>query len=819
MALLAAVALDNTSLSFDKLYDYIIPESLKELVFEGCRVFVPFGRANTKRQGVVLEIFSGEGDNKKEIFSVLDKKNFLSEEMLKLIPFLKNRYFCTYFDALKAVLPKGINYRTDNVYFALKEKEEDVSLLSEDEKRVYLYLLNKVTAQSEKSILKAFSLSADSAILSSLLKKGFVLKDNRAKRNMGDATEKMLRLCVDEAEFLQIYPSLTKKQKLVADLLKDVLSASVKEIIYFCGVTKVVADALVKKGMAQYYEQEVYRSYKPKVEATDKAQIVLSDAQNNAYEKIVAKYESDKKAMCALLFGVTGSGKTQVYLKLIDKTVAEGKTVIVMVPEISLTPQTVEIFSKRYGDNIALFHSKLSVGERMEEWKRVKEKKANIVIGTRSAVFAPTDNLGLIIIDEEQEHTYKSEMSPRYNAAEVAAFRCGYNNALLVLSSATPSIESFAKAEKGTYLLAKIPERYGNADLPEVMFADMRLEKNELGEQNIISSVLKQKLIETTEKGEQAILLLNRRGYNTFVSCSACGEVVSCPNCSISMTYHRANRRLMCHFCGYSTTINTECPNCGEKKLSLSGYGTQKIESELKKVVPNAKILRMDTDSTLTKLSHEQMLSDFAKCNYDILIGTQMVAKGFDFPNVTLAAVVNADQSLYNYDYRCAENTFDLVTQVVGRSGRGEKKGIAIIQTSTPDNPILKLAAKQDYEGFYHTEKQVRELMIYPPFCDLCLIACVSENEANCAKAANEVFNNIKQLNGGEFKDQKIIILGPAPAKLLKANNKYRYRLIIKCKNSKRFRHMINEVLKNVNSNKDIKKVTVIADINPVDIM
>ena len=819
MSLLASIALDNTSFSFDKEYDYTVPESLRTQVFEGCRVFVPFGRGNAKRQGVILSLFEGDSEGKKDIFSVLDKKSYLSDEMLKIIPFLKNRYFCTYFDALKTVLPKGINYKTDAVYFAVKEKKDFTDELEGEEKSIYLYLLKTATAVNEKAILKSFGLNNNSHLLS-LLKKGFILKDNRADRNMSDPTEKMLKLNLSEEEYELRKGELTKKQRIVGDLLKDVGSASLKEIIYFCAVSKVVADGLVKKGFASYYDQEIFDYAGEQDSSINAEPIILSDAQQNAYNKILESYQEKKDGLCSLLFGVTGSGKTQVYLKLIDKVLNESKQVIVMVPEISLTPQTLSIFRLRYGSNVAIFHSRLSVGQRMEEWKRVKSSQANIVVGTRSAVFAPCENLGLIIIDEEQEHTYKSEMSPRYDAKEVARFRCAYNKCLLVLSSATPSVEDYAKAEKSAYVLAHIPERFGNAVLPEVLTVDMRDEKNEDGSQRIISSLLKEQLNKCLNNHEQAILLLNRRGFNTFVSCCDCGEVISCPNCSISMTYHRANNRLMCHFCGYSTSLNkTECPTCHSTDIKMRGYGTQRIEEELALAVPDAKILRMDTDTTLTKLSHEKMLEAFSKGEYDILIGTQMVAKGFDFPNVTLAAVVNADQSLYNYDYRCSENSFDLITQVVGRSGRGDKKGKAIIQTCTPDNPILKLAAKQDFVSFYNNEISIRELMIYPPFCDLCLVACISASEISCSSAALYCFNRIKELNSNEFSDLKIMILGPSGAKLTKANNKYRYRLIIKCKNSPRFREMIKRLLIDVNNKKEFKNTTVFADINPVDIM
>ncbi len=818
MPKIASVALANTNFSFDKLYDYLIPCEADELAFTGCRVTVPFGRGDSKRQGVILRIFEGESDGKKEIISFLDKKNYLSKEMLEIIFFLKNRYFCTYYDALKTVLPKGINYKTDSVYFALQEKLSDISSLSADEKSVYNYLLNSKTYKSEKKILKDFSLNSESKVLPSLLKKGFIIKDNFVHRNMLDPIQKMLKICVGEDEFEKIYPSLSAKQKDVAKLLNEVKTASLKEIMYFCSVSRAVPDALVKKGIAVYFEQEIVEEYASN-SPSKREEIVLSDAQQSAYERIKNNYFNSDKALCSLLFGITGSGKTQVYLKLIDDVLSLGREVIVMVPEISLTPQTVAIFNKRYGDEVCIFHSRLSVGQRMEQWKRVKAKKAKIVVGTRSAIFAPFENPGLIIVDEEQEHTYKSEMSPRYSAIDVAKFRASFNNSLLLLASATPSVESFSKAENSKYLLAEIPERYGEAELPEVITVDLRDERNAIGQTCSISKRLKEELEKNQANGEQSILLLNRRGYNTFASCADCGEVVTCPNCSISMTYHAANHRLMCHFCGYSTTLNIECKACHGRNITYSGFGTQKIEEELIKAVPEARVLRMDTDSTLSKFSHENMLCAFSKGEYDILIGTQMVAKGFDFENVTLAAVINADQTLYNYDYRCSENTFDLITQVVGRAGRGSKKGRAVIQTTTPDNPIIKLASAQDYKAFYKTEIAMRKLMIYPPFCDLCLIGCIASKETDAAYASKKIFNIIKNYNKGDYSDLKIMILGPAPAKLVKANNKYRYRLIIKCKNSKRFREMISKTLIDISKDKETKGTTVFADINPVDIM
>ena len=485
-----------------------------------------------------------------------------------------------------------------------------------------------------------------------------------------------------------------------------------------------------------------------------------------------------------------------------------------MVPEIGLTPQTLSLFCKRYGSNVAVFHSALSVRERLEEWKRVKSGKAKIVIGTRSAVFAPLENVGLIIIDEEQEHTYKSEQSPRYSAIDVAKYRAAYNNSLLILASATPSVESYAAAQSGRYELCTLKNRYGNAVLPEVLTVDMRTEEKAAGS-HAISKTLYDSLKQNLENGRQSILLINRRGFHTFAACNSCAEVICCPNCSISMTYHSANNRLMCHYCGYSVPFSSKCPECGEDAVRYSGFGTQKIEDELAALFPEARIVRMDTDSTAGKNSHEKLLDSFSKGEYDIMIGTQMVAKGLNFPNVTLVGVVSVDQQLYNDDFRSLERTFSLLTQVVGRAGRGEYEGVAVIQTLTPENEVIRLAAKQDYDEFFKTEIRLRKAMVYPPYCDLCVVGFTGGNESVVKAAANNALKLIVDYTKSEFEGEKIITLGPMPARVAKISGKFRYRLIIKCRNSKRFRQMISKLLIEMGTDSRFSSVTTYADINP----
>ena len=485
-----------------------------------------------------------------------------------------------------------------------------------------------------------------------------------------------------------------------------------------------------------------------------------------------------------------------------------------MVPEISLTPQLMSVFKGRYGKQVAIIHSALSAGERREEYKRIKDGMVKIAVGTRSAVFAPFDNLGLIVIDEEQEHTYKSESSPKYHTKDVAKFRAARHNALLLLASATPSIESYTYALKGKYSLSRLTERYGNAVLPDVTVVDMKQERQQ-GKKYSISSELLQKLEENLENKKQSILLMNRRGFNTFVSCDSCGSVVNCPSCSISMTYHSANNRLMCHYCGYSQKVFTKCPECGKDDVRFSGYGTQRVQQELELLLPEARVLRMDADSTVSKEKFEKSLVDFSDGKYDIMLGTQMVAKGLNFENVTVVGVINADQQLNNDDFRSEERTFDLLTQVVGRSGRGEFKGKAIIQTLTPENHIICLAEKQDYDSFYQNEMIIRKAMIYPPFCDMCSVSFTSEKEVKALECSRAFLQSIREITNSTFANQKIIVLGPVPPRISKINNKFKYRIIIKCKNNKEFRKMISELLIQFGKDKKFSDVSVSADINP----
>lgn len=738
-SLVATVAVDNTFFSYDTDYSYIVPNSLRSDVQIGSKVSVPFGRGDKTRDGIIVNLIEESDDNidgLKEIKSV--EKKILSDEMVKLALWLKERCFCTTYDCLKQMLPRK--------YGVLKGK-----------------------------------------------------------------SERMVRLLVDdESELSQV----TKKQKTVCDLLLDIGTAGANEICEFCSVGISVLKNLEKNGIIEFYSKEIYRNPYENKEIIDNSEILLSDEQQKAYLINKNMLGSGKTG---LLFGITGSGKTQIYLKLIDDVIKNGKDVIVLVPEIALTPQTLSIFHRRYGDKIAVIHSGLSLGERNDEYKRIDRGVAKIVVGTRSAVFAPVHNLGLIVMDEEQEQTYKSERTPRYNTKDVAKFRVGYNKAYFLMSSATPSIETYSNALNGKYVLSTVTQRYGNAVLPNVITVDMKSEMKN-GNKSPISSILLQHLTETINNGKQAILLINRRGYNTFIACNECGHVITCPNCSISLTYHSYNNRLVCHYCGYTKKLDNICPECGSDAVRYSGFGTQRIEEELQSLLPDAKILRMDADTTTAKFSHEKLLEQFGNKEYNILIGTQMVAKGLDFEDVTLVGVVNADNSLYDQNYTASERSFDLITQVVGRAGRRDNSGTAIIQTINPQNETIDFASHQDYIGFYNNEIMLRKLMIYPPFCDIYSATFTGENENTVALCSKEFFDRLVEYNSDEFKDIKLVVLGPTQAKISKINNTYRYRLAIKCKNSQRIRQMITKILKDVNKDKVYSKISISISLNPPDI-
>lgn len=807
LGLTAQIALDGASFAFDKLYTYIIPTQLQPMAKLGCRVIVPFGMGNTRRQGMIFRIEEQDVKGLKSIIAITDKEPVLSVEGLSLCEYMKENVFCTYYDAVHSMLPTGLNYKLIN-YYSINENFTSENLLNDTEKSVYDFLKEKGEQNQDNIISK---LSVTEQLLACMADKESLIINRDAKRKVNDATQKWVRISASLEDLESI--KLTPRQRELAEITADNGGISVKELCYYTGATVSVVNKLIEKGVFTVFEKQIYRSVKDKTEAVEKTKIILTDEQQSAFDGLINQYRNGEGSS-ALLYGVTGSGKTQVFLKLVDEVAADGKGVIVMVPEISLTPQMIDIFKARYGDKIAVFHSAMSMGKRLDEWQRIKNGNALIAIGTRSAVFAPFSNLGLIIIDEEQEHTYKSEMAPRFHTRDIARWRTAYNKGLLCLASATPSIESFTYAKKGKHTLYKLTKRYGGATLPQVETVDMKKEILE-GNASSISRTLYEGIEETLKNQKQVILLLNRRGHNTYVSCPDCGNVATCPNCSVSLTYHSANKRLICHYCGYSASAESKCTQCGGENMKFMGIGTQKIEEEIKSLFPNARVIRVDADSTLARDSYAEYLDAFAKGEYDILLGTQMVAKGLDFPNVTLVGVLGADSAMYSEDFRSFERTFSLLTQVVGRAGRGDFEGKAIVQTLNPDSNIIELAARQDYENFYEEEILTRKLMTYPPYCDICTVTTVSADKNEAERVIEGIFGKIKEMIKDKYPGVKLIILGPAAASIPRVNNKYRFRMIIKCRNNRDFRDM----LKNALEVKTPSNVSVLVDINPETII
>ena len=778
MSPVARVAVEKTTCRFDKLFDYAIPEGMA--LTAGVRVMVPFGRGG-RRVGLVVALADApESDTPlKPVAAVLEEEPVLTEEGLFLLRWLRENTFCTWFDALSVLIPAGYGLRGLTGWSLVRGvplPEE----LSPTEQQVLAALKPRRKAVAAAELAEALGLTLDALPLERLEALGLLRREEVVERRIGDKTLQMVRLSGTEPE------CLTPKQRQVYELLEQVGCGSIREICYFAGVTRGVVEKLVQQGIAEAYEQEVLRTPVSRETVLPEPPPALTEEQFAAVETLWQGFAEGGRT--GLLYGVTGSGKTAVYLTLAHRILAEGRRCIVLVPEISLTPQTIRRFLAAFGRRVAVMHSALSLSERLDEYKRIRRGEVDVVVGTRSAVFAPVEKLGLIIVDEEQEHTYRSEKAPRYDAGEIARLRARRQGGLCVLASATPSIETAYRAEKGEYLLAKLTHRYGGAPLPDVTILDLR-ERAMAAE--ALSEELCEELMQNLDRGEQSILFVNRRGYSATATCMSCHQPLECPHCSISLKFHAANGRLMCHYCGYSTEVPKACPHCGSRLMRYSGVGTQKVEEALKLRFPQARILRMDQDTTMRKDSHQKLLSAFGRGDYDILIGTQMVTKGLDFPKVTLVGVLAPDQMLYADDFRSYERTFSLITQVVGRGGRRELPGRAFLQTYQPDHPVLTAAARQDYPAFYKTEAETRKLLLYPPFCRLYCLGFWGENEAEVKAAGQAVLALLERLLPGEYPELPVRLLGLAPANVLRVAGRYRYKLIIKGKNSPRMRELL----------------------------
>jgi primosomal protein N' (replication factor Y) len=813
----------------DTAYDYFIPPHLRQDINVGDFVTVPFGTSNAREIALVVSLKDCPSDahrSYKPIDAICDKKLSLSQEMIGLCFFMKEQTLCTIGDAVRSMIPTAALTKPRTVYKAV----DDISALPAlDPTTQYIFDFIKKNKKTDLETLKTHFGPATKGALNELISAGVVIQDYEI-REYAKKTESLYTLAISKERTQAIIDGTDAEIRLRSLSHMSALSYMVntslefipeKQLMSDCGLSYAQLKALCTKGLLEKQQKEIDRSLAlidPAEYANgEQKPLILNEEQSAAYS-MLSELTDSGEPKAALLHGVTGSGKTSVMMKTIDRVLDSGRSVIVLLPEISLTPQTLAIFCSRYGNRVAIVHSGLSEGERLDTYKRIKDGGADVVIGTRSAVFAPLDNLGLIIIDEEQEHTYKSDMNPKYHAKDVARYRVSKQNALMLLASATPSFESYYKAEEGKYTLIKLEHRYGSAKLPKVSVVDMRKNSGG-GVTSPLGNRLCEKLVETKEQGNQSILFINRRGYNSFVSCRSCGEAISCPTCSVSMTYHTFGSsyergELRCHWCGRRMPMPTECPSCKSEHLTRMGYGTQRIEQELRELLPNAEILRMDTDTTSTKNAYGELLGKFRRREADVLLGTQMVTKGHDFPAVTTVGVLLADASLYLDDYRATERTFSMLTQVIGRAGRADKEGEAIIQTNNPDHDCIRLACKQDYESFYKNEIRLRRQLRFPPFCDIALMTLSSEDEKELLRASKILADKFSKLVSEEYSDLPLLTFGPFEAPVYRVEGKYRMRMVIKCKLNRRSRSLFSSLLSDF-SKSGAKGLNLSIDFNP----
>lgn len=817
------VALSAAIYAIDRPYDYLVPPELLNIAQVGMRVMVPFGAGNRRAEGFILDLVEVDLSNKKlkSILLVLDEKPVLNSNQIQLALWMRDRYFCTLYDAARSMLPAGLWFALRDSYTVVETVTRDQSYQLAGRSSSATKVLDIIWANEGRATVEqiklAFSGKDPNPGLKVLTDCGAIRLETDATRNIGDKTEQIVTLLLPPEEAMALVTPKKKTAPLryaVVELLCSMESGSSKEICYFTGASSQTLKSLAKSEIVSLEKREVLR--RVKVNTTKSANPpILNQEQQVAFTQLNQLAEDDKPAV-SLLYGVTGSGKTQVYIALIRAALERGETAMVLVPEIALTPQLLHIFTAQFGDLIAVLHSALRVGERYDEWKRVRAGDAKVVLGTRSAVFAPLDRLGIIILDEEQETSYKSETTPRYHARDVAKYRCAKEKSLLVLGSATPSIETMYAAKTGSYHMVTLTQRFNQHAMPSVLISDTKDELRQ-GNNTSISELLHRELATNIERGEQSILFLNRRGSNRMVSCFECGEVPMCERCSVYLTYHGVNGRLMCHYCGHSEKVADTCSACGGS-YNFIGAGTQKVEEELRVLFPDTDMLRMDADTITATRTHETILSEFEAKQVPILIGTQMVAKGLDFENVTLVGVISADLMLYVDHFRASERTFSLLTQVVGRAGRGEKSGRAVIQTYTPDNEVIRFAASQDYDQFYDQEIGMRKLTQCPPFHDIFMITISGLNESAVVRTCMKLRGALDHwLKTPEMQELSSLLVGPAPAPVAKVNNRYRYRLTLRSRNNNQVRKWLAHLLRTASSDKENKGVSLFIDVNPFD--
>ena len=811
--MIAKIAVSAANFAIDKPYSYLVPQDMQ--LAPGVRVMVPFGRGNRRTEGIVLSVEEGSGENLKTVERCLDDAPVLSDTMLRLAAFLRNRYFCSLYDGVRAMLPAGLWFRTKNTYRLTDDRSwQEKPSRREDAMRI-LQAMEDAGGELEESALR--DMMPDEELrhdaLRYLVRKKWIADETDYLRRLGDKTEKIATLASSAEEAMEYAARCLRApmQRSVLELMCGIGSVSVKELCYFTGASSATVKRLADLGYLELTDKPVLRCREIKP-AVLSGPLELNEEQQKAFAGLCEQMAQPSPGT-ALLYGITGSGKTAVYLKLIQACLDRGKSAMLLVPEIALTPQLLSLLAAYFGDQVAVLHSSLPAGERYDQWKRIRSGEARVVVGTRSAVFAPSSQLGLIILDEEQEHSYKSENTPRYSAKEVALWRGIRENALVLLGSATPSVETMYHAKKGDYRLYTLTQRYNGKALPHVQIVDMRREL-EFGNDLAFSLDLQEAIRDTWKDGKQTVLFLNRRGASRALVCVDCRETPECPRCSARLTYHSANERLMCHYCGHSIRKPQRCPTCGGPMKAI-GTGTQKVQQELLTLYPEMEVLRMDADTVNAVNTHQAILDQFQEKHVPVLVGTQMVAKGLNLPDVTLVGVLDADMSLYSGSYRAAETTFNMLTQVVGRAGRGELPGRAVIQTMVPEHRVIDLAAKQDYESFYQMEIQLRRIQNCPPFGDLVTVTFLGQDEAQVLRGAAKFRESVNAcLQQPGYTGESCQVLGPAPCAVPKINYNFRYRLTLRCKLTQPLRNLIAHLLRQFMTDSQNRGVSAFADVN-----
>ncbi len=815
--MIAKIAVAAANFAIDKPYSYAVPQSMQ--LAAGMRVQVPFGRSNRTTQGIVLSVEDGLPQGLKPIAACLDSEPLLSDTMLRLGAFMRERYFCTYFDAIKAMLPAGLWFQTTHSYRLTEDRTWQEKKLRDPLAAAILQMLSDCGGETDEKNLR--SLSADDEILAKalryLLSKKWIHTASEFSRKASDKTEKIATLAASTEEAMAYAtgrPKSAAMQRAVLELMCSVGGAAVKEICYYTGANPATVKRLAELGYLELSERPVLRCRQIKP-AQLEGELVLNQEQQSAFDGLCAQMEQDAPGS-ALLYGITGSGKTSVYIKLIRRCLENDKQAMLLVPEIALTPQLLGLLAAHFGERVAVLHSSLPEAERYDQWKRVRSGDARVVVGTRSAVFAPCVQPGLIILDEEQEHSYKSENAPRYDARDIALWRGFKEKTLVLLGSATPSVETMYRAKAGYHSLYTLAHRYNGKTLPKVEIVDMRQEIKQ-GNDLSVSYALQDAIGQTIDAGKQTVLFLNRRGNSRALVCVDCREAPECPRCSARLTYHSANERLMCHHCGHSQRVTPRCPRCGGPMKSM-GTGTQKVQQQLQTLFPDMTVERMDTDTVSAANTHQQILDKFREEKIPVLIGTQMVAKGLNLPDVTLVGVLDADLSLYTDSYRSAETTFNMLTQVVGRAGRGDSDGRAMIQTMQPEHPVINLAARQDYDGFYKLELEMRRVQQCPPFGDIALVTFTGQDEGKLMRGAAKFRDSLRVcLQLPDYKQEICTVLGPAPCPVPKINYNYRYRLTLRCTMTKSLRGLLAHLLRQFSTDRENRGVTAFIDINGYD--